>query len=261
MPAASASASAREQAAARPVRSGRTAGRTGRATTQRARHDERDRHDVGDPAHEEAQGVAVRPSPTWPPSHAEVDDEGEEDAERDEPEADQVEVALLEPRRPRPAAAGTGRRATRGRRLLGRRRDVRLAGLAVVRRVAIEVPAAPSTPARAAPAGSAHRPSKNVAKARRGRPVRPRTIEAMEDFARPPRVLVVEDDERDRAGPAALAAPGGLRGAHRRRRRRGARRARTTFLPDLVILDLGLPQARRHRRGRAPARRATTRRS
>ena len=45
----------------------------------------------------------------------------------------------------------------------------------------------------------------------------------------------------DRPGPPALAAHGGLRRAHRRRRRGRARR-RHDFIPDLVVLDLGLPK-------------------
>ena len=73
----------------------RTAGSTGRRTSQRARGEQRDGRDDVDAADQPAQAVdrALAHAPAVP---AEPDDEGEEDGDGDQAEADQVEVALLE---------------------------------------------------------------------------------------------------------------------------------------------------------------------
>ena len=57
---------------------------------------------------------------------------------------------------------------------------------------------------------------------------------------RPARVLVVDDEPNIRALLSADAAPGLVRGQDRRVRRRGAA-GRREFEPDLVVLDVMLP--------------------
>ena len=71
--------------------------------------------------------------------------------------------------------------------------------------------------------------------------VRPRTIGVMDDFARPPRVLVVDDDEEI---AQTLQRSLRLEGYEVRTAGDGvaALEGARTFLPDLVILDLGLPK-------------------
>ena len=80
-----------------PVRNGRTAGSTGPQHEDRPGRHQRDRHEVVDGADQDPQPVdgGVARLAAVP---VEVDDEGEEDRGRDQAEADDVEVALLERR-------------------------------------------------------------------------------------------------------------------------------------------------------------------
>ena len=65
---------------------------------------------------------------------------------------------------------------------------------------------------------------------------------AMEASERPVRVLVVEDDTGDRPGPAALAAPRGLRNASLAATGYEALDEAHASPPDMIVLDLGLPR-------------------
>ena len=124
MPAASASVSEANRHAA-PVPIGRLLGRKGRITTTTAGGHERDRDAVGDRADHVTRAVGQRAA-DLAARPAEVEHAGEEDAHRDEEEADQVELALFEdgqaqPQARAPATGGLAPARLAGRRLAGRR--------------------------------------------------------------------------------------------------------------------------------------------
>ena len=80
----------------------------------RARRDEADRDEVGDPAEPALQAVDEHAA-GGAPVPGEVERERDEDAGREQAEADQVEMALLEHRQPpAPAAGATGTGAWTG---------------------------------------------------------------------------------------------------------------------------------------------------
>ena len=227
----------------------------------RAGRQQRDRHAVVDGAEQPAQrvdGVQLAGLPAVP---AAVDEEREEDRERDSAEADQVELALLElgqarghagARRGAPGASSSRRRpagARRAGRASGSRRSFDAASASPPFGIAAMVLTAPAK----VPRRGLNRA--NIRDRRSGLPSL-----GMDTAARPVRVLVVEDDEeiaqvlqrslRMEGYEVKLAGDGvqALDEAH-------------AFLPDLIVLDLGLPRLDGIDVASGCARTTTTRRS
>src|SRR6476620_7407765 len=250
-----------------PERSGRERKREGGEQAQRAggeraavrqerpQHDDgpagdqRGRHDVRDHADEVAEAVRER-STDLTPVPVPVEDECQEHPERDQREPDDVQLALLEHRQAQPQAraVAAGGAALRGlpRRLPG---GLRPGLLARGHRGNIPSTATPATlpgsgvmsPASALNRRPERGTRKGALKLPREEPDSPYHRRTMNDFARPPRVLVVEDDDE-----IALALQRSLRmeGYDVRLAEDGvdALDQAHAFLPDVVLLDLGLPK-------------------
>ena len=207
-----------------PARNGRTAGSTGRSIRIAPAPRQSDRHEVVRGAEQPAQPLdGLRAGAPAVP--AEVHEKGEEQGEADEAQPDQVELALLESGQVEPpradGARGGARAASCGR-----------ASWSASGPAPFDAPRtspAPETSRSGDPKGRVASPPSDV------------TSISMEAASRPVRVLVVEDDEeiaqvlqrslRLEGYEVKLAGDGvrGLDEAH-------------AFLPDIIVLDLGLPR-------------------
>ena len=204
-----------------PARNGRTAGSTGRITSTRR-----------SPAARRARGSAPRRpagagrrparSPASPPSQPQVDRKARKIAERDEREPDQVPVALLELRQRAGHADRGAERRARGLRRAGGM----LAGTPSTRRRARSCPGAAS---RAAANGSRKPLHRRTIQGPWRPPTAPSACSSSRTTRRSPRSCSARCASRaTRSGWPATASPA-LDEVH-------------AFLPDLIVLDLGLPR-------------------